>query len=68
MLLNNPWDEFYHNWPARNDREATALKLLSEAKSDRILEETGMSIDEYRSFMKWAKEYETTHLCVTKCE
>ena len=64
MHLNDPWKELYKNWPARNDREAQALKLLSEAKSERIIEETGMSREEYRDFMKWAKEYEVTHLCV----
>ena len=64
MHLNDPWKELYKNWPARNDREAQALKLLSEAKSERIIEETGMSREEYRDFMKWAKEYEVAHLCV----
>lgn len=64
MHLNDPWKELYKNWPARNDREAQALKLLSEAKSERIIEETGMSREEYRDFIKWAKEYEVTHLCV----
>ena len=64
MRLNDPWKDLYKNWPARNDREALALKLLSEAKSERIIEETGMSIEEYRAFMKWAREYEVSHLCV----
>ena len=64
MHLNDPWKELYKNWPARNDREVQALKLLSEAKSERIIEETGMSREEYRDFIKWAKEYEVTHLCV----
>ena len=64
MHLNDPWKELYKNWPARNDREAQALKLLSEAKSERIIEETGMSREEYRDFIKWAKVYEVTHLCV----
>ena len=64
MHLNYSQKELYKNWPARNDREAQALKLLSEAKSERIIEETGMSREEYRDFIKWAKEYEVTHLCV----
>ena len=64
MHLNDPWKELYENWPAANDRELLALKLLSEAKSDRIIEKTGMSMEEYRSFMKWAREYETEHLCI----
>lgn len=64
MHLNDPWKDLYSNWPARNDREALALKLLSEARSDRIMEETGMSMDEYKSFMQWAKAYEVEHLCV----
>ena len=64
MLLNDPWKELYKNWPARNAREARALKLLSEAKSERIIEETGMSREEYGDFMKWAKEYEVSHLCI----
>ena len=64
MHLNDPWKELYKNWPARNDREAKALKLLSEAKSERILVETGMSREDYRDFMKWAKEHEVAHLCV----
>ena len=64
MHLNDPWKELYKNWPAWNDREAQTLKLLSEAKSERIIEETGMSREEYRDFMKWAKEHEVTHLCV----
>lgn len=63
MCLNNPWKDLYNNWPARNDREALALKLLSEARSDRIIEETGMTMDEYKSFMKWARAYEIEHLC-----
>lgn len=64
MCLNNPWKDLYNNWPARNDREALALKLLSEARSDRIIEETGMTMDEYKSFMKWARAYEIEHLCI----
>ena len=64
MYLNNPWKDLYENWPARDDREALALKLLSEAKSDLIMEETGMSYEEFRDFMKWAREYEESHLCV----
>ena len=64
MYLNDPWKELYKNWPARNDREALALKLLSEARSDRIIEETGMTMEEYKSFMKWAREYEIEHLCI----
>ena len=64
MHLNDPWKELYKNWPARNDREAQALKLLSEAKSERIIEETGMSREEYRDFMKWAKGHEVARLCV----
>ena len=64
MHLNNPWKKSYENWPARDNREALALKLLSEAKSERIMEETGMNREEYRAFMKWAREYEVSHLCV----
>lgn len=65
MQLNNPWEKLYKNWPARNEIEAMALKLLAEAKADRIMEETGMNHEEYLSFMKWAREYETNHLCVS---
>ena len=64
MHLNNPWKKLYENWPARDNREALALKLLSEAKSERIMEETGMNREEYRDFMKWAREYEVSPLCV----
>ena len=64
MHLNNPWKKLYENWPARDNREAMALKLLSEAKSERIMEETGMNREEYRAFMKWAREYEVSYLCV----
>ena len=64
MHLNNPWKKLYENWPARDNREALALKLLSEAKSERIMEETGMNREEYRAFMKWAREYEVSYLCV----
>lgn len=64
MHLNDPWKDLYKNWPARNDREALALKLLSEAKSELIMEETGMNHEEYRDFMKWSREYEVSHLCV----
>ena len=64
MHHSNPWEELYKNWPARNDREAHALRLLSEAKSDKIMEETGMSREELRDFMEWAREYETSHLCI----
>ena len=64
MHLNNPWKKLYENWPARDNREALALKLLSEAKSERIMEETGMNHEEYRAFMKWAREYELSYLCV----
>ena len=64
MHLNNPWKKLYENWPARDNREALALKLLSEAKSERIMEETGMNREEYRAFMKWARAYEVSHLCV----
>ena len=46
MHLNNPWKKLYENWPARDNREALALKLLSEAKSERIMEETGMNHEE----------------------
>ena len=64
MHLNNPWKKLSENWPARDNREALALKLLSEAKSERIMEETGMNHEEYRAFMKWAREYEVSYLCV----
>lgn len=64
MHLNNPWDKLYENWPARNDREALALKLLSEARVERIMEETGMSYEEYKEFMKWAGSYEVSNLCI----
>ena len=64
MYLNDPWKKIYENWPARDVREALALRLLSEAKSERIMEETGMSYEEYIDFMKWARAYEVSHLCV----
>ena len=64
MHLNNPWNNLYDNWPVRNGKEAVALKLLSEAKSELIIEETGMGRKEYTDFMKWAREYEVSHLCV----
>ena len=57
-------EKLYENWHARDNREALALKLLSEAKSERIMEETGMNREEYRAFMKWAREYEVSYLCV----
>jgi len=66
MHLNNPWDELYKSWPARSDREALALKLLSEAKIERIMDETGMNIKEFNDFMKWARKYEISHLCVSQ--
>ena len=44
MHLNNPWKKLYENWPARDDREALALKRLSEAKSERIIEETEIEL------------------------
>lgn len=64
MNLNDPWKDLYKNWPSRSDREAIALKLLAEAKSELIMEETGMSREEYRDFMRWARAYEVSHLCV----
>ena len=64
MHLNNPWKKLYENWPARDNREALALKLLSQAKSERIMQETGMNREEYRAFLKWAREYELSYLCV----
>ena len=51
MHLNDPWKELYKNWPARNDREAQALKLLSEAKSERIIEETGKYISRQKDLL-----------------
>lgn len=65
MYHNNPWTKLYENWPARNDKEALALKLLAEAKIDRIMTETGMSYEEFADFMKWAGNYEESHLCVS---
>lgn len=64
MFLNDPWKKLYENWPARNDQEALALKLLSEARSESIIEETGMSNEEFRDFMRWAREYEVKNLCI----
>jgi len=68
MHLNDPWKKLYENWPARDDREALALRLLSEAKSESIMEETGMNLEEYRAFMKWAREYEVQNLCIVGLE
>jgi len=64
MHLNNPWDELYENWPVRNNREAIALKLLSEGKIEKITEKTGMTGEELREFLKWTREYEVEHLCI----
>ena len=64
MHLNDPRKDLYKGWPARDDREAMALKLLVEARSDLIMEKTGMSREEYKDFMKWAREYEVSHMCV----
>ena len=47
MHLNDPRKDLYKGWPARDDREAMALKLLVEARSDLIMEKTGMSREEY---------------------
>lgn len=65
MHLNDPWKKLYENWPARNEREALALQLLSKARSESIIEETGMSREEYKEFMKWAREYEIKNFCIT---
>lgn len=65
MHLNNPWERLYKDWPTRNEREVIALKLLAEAKIDEIMEETGMNPKEFSSFMKWARNYETEHLCIS---
>lgn len=64
MPPNDPWKKEYDKFPARNEKEAKALELLANAQIDRIMEETGMSLNEFTSFIKWAKEYETKHLCV----
>ena len=62
--MNNPWSEYYENWPARNEKEARALKLLSEGHIELIIAETGMSHEEFRDFILWAKQYEIEQLCV----
>ena len=41
--INNPWSDLYKEWPARDDREARALELLSQGKIEKIMEETGMT-------------------------
>lgn len=62
---NNPWSEMYSNWPARNEKEAKALEMLSQAIDFKtIREQLGMSYKEWRDFYNWAKQYETEHLCV----
>ena len=64
MHLNNPWKKIYENWPVRDNREAMALKLLSEAKSERIMEETGMNREEYRAFNEMGKRVRSiTFVC-----
>ena len=64
--INNPWSDLYKDWPARDDREARALELLSQGKIEKIMEETGMNNREFGDFIKKFHDYETKHLCVTR--